>query len=103
MNNLIHIQGKRLWSIQLPAPIICMESLEIRTLGLVLTALGMADNRVMIYRDKHLVDTIYTEDKISALKFGRFGREDNTLVMVMKSMHSFIFIIDKQINIGIFQ
>lgn len=61
-----------------------METLEIRTLGLILTALGMADNRVMIYRDKHLVDTIYTEDKISALKFGRFGREDNTLVLVMK-------------------
>lgn len=73
-----------MWSIQLPVPIICMETLEIRTLGLTLTALGMSDNRVMIYRDKHLVDTIYTEDKISALRYGRFGREDNTLVLVMK-------------------
>ncbi|KAG7165240.1 Bardet-Biedl syndrome 1-like [Homarus americanus] len=66
-------KGKRLWSLKLPAAIICMETLEIRTLGLTLTALGMADHRVMIYRDKHLVDTIYTEDQISAMKFGRGG------------------------------
>ncbi|XP_071535409.1 BBSome complex member BBS1 [Panulirus ornatus] len=77
-------KGKRLWSLKLPTPVTCMETLEIRTLGLTLTALGMADHRVMIYRDKHLVDTIHTEDKISAMKFGRFGREDNTLVLVMK-------------------
>ncbi|XP_045616559.1 BBSome complex member BBS1 isoform X1 [Procambarus clarkii] len=77
-------KGKRLWSLRLPAAITCVETLEIRTLGLTLTALGMADNRVMIYRDKHLVDTIHTEDRISAMKFGRFGREDNTLVLVMK-------------------
>ena len=62
----------------------CLETLEIRTLGLKLTALGMADNRVLIYRDKHLVDTIHTEDKVSAMKFGRFGREDNTLILIMK-------------------
>ncbi|XP_064095849.1 Bardet-Biedl syndrome 1 protein-like [Macrobrachium nipponense] len=62
----------------------CMETLEIRTLGLKLTALGMLDHRVLIYRDKHLVDTIHTEDSVAAMKFGRFGREDNSLILVMK-------------------
>ena len=55
-----------------------------RTLSLTLVALALADNRVLIYRDKHLVDTIHTEDRVSAMKFGRFGREDNTLVLVLK-------------------
>lgn len=77
-------QGKRLWSLKLPAPVLCMESLEIRTLGLTLTALGLADRRVLVYRDKHVVDTIHTQDNVTAIKFGRFGREDNTLVMIMK-------------------
>ncbi|XP_047480253.1 Bardet-Biedl syndrome 1 protein-like [Penaeus chinensis] len=77
-------KGKRLWTLKLPAPVMCMETLEIRTLGLKLTGLGMSDHRVLIYRDKHLVDTIYTEDSVAAMKFGRFGREDNTLILVLK-------------------
>ncbi|KAK4326344.1 hypothetical protein Pmani_003138 [Petrolisthes manimaculis] len=77
-------KGKRLWSLKLAAPVLCIESLEIRTLGLTLTALGLADRRVLVYRDKHLVDTIHTQDNVTAIKFGRFGREDNTLVMIMK-------------------
>ena len=61
-----------------------METLEIRSLGLKLTALGMSDNRVLIYQDKYLVDTIHTEDSISGMKSGKFGREDNTLILVLK-------------------
>ncbi|XP_076032639.1 Bardet-Biedl syndrome 1 isoform X2 [Oratosquilla oratoria] len=77
-------RGKRLWTVPLTASVTCMESMEIRTLGLCLTALAMSDRRVLIYRDKHLVDTIHTEDSVSAMKFDRFGREDNTLILVMK-------------------
>lgn len=80
----VFFKGKRLWTLKLPAPVMCMETLEIRTLGLKLTGLGMSDHRVLIYRDKHLVDTIYTEDSVAAMKFGRFGREDNTLILVLK-------------------
>ncbi|KAK8384168.1 hypothetical protein O3P69_009121 [Scylla paramamosain] len=77
-------KGKRLWCIKLPGAVLCLECLELRTLSLTLVALALADNRVLIYRDKHLVDTIHTEDRVSAMRFGRFGREDNTLVLVLK-------------------
>ena len=70
-----------------------METLEIRSLGLKLTALGMSDNRVLIYQDKYLVDTIHTEDSISGMKFGKFGREDNTLILVLKGKLTYIFLI----------
>ncbi|XP_050689408.1 Bardet-Biedl syndrome 1 protein homolog [Eriocheir sinensis] len=77
-------KGKRMWCLKLPGGVLCLECLEVRTLGLTLVALALNDNRVLIYRDKHLVDTILTEDRVAAMRFGRFGREDNTLVMVMK-------------------
>lgn len=76
----------------------CMETLEIRTLGLKLTGLGMSDHRVLIYRDKHLVDTIYTEDSVAAMKFGRFGREDNTLILVLKGKSPRLFTCTKENN-----
>ena len=69
---------------ELPSTVLSMETLEIKTLGLELTALGMSDNRVLIYQDKHLVDAIATEDGVAGLRFGRFGREDNTLIIITK-------------------
>ena len=81
-----------MWSVELPSPVACMETLEIRSLGLKLTALGMSDNRVLIYQDKYLVDTILTEDSISGMKFGKFGREDNTLILVLKGKITNIFV-----------
>ncbi|XP_018022222.2 Bardet-Biedl syndrome 1 protein [Hyalella azteca] len=39
---------------------------------------------VLIFKDKYVVDTIHMEAPVSAMLFGRFGREDNTFILVMK-------------------
>ncbi|KAG0729916.1 Bardet-Biedl syndrome 1 [Chionoecetes opilio] len=90
MDQYLHSFNNKVCSavcVRLPGAILCLECLEVRNLGLSLVAVALADTRVLVYRDKHLVDTLITEDRVSAMKFGRFGREDNTLVMVMKVMH----------------
>ena len=35
-------------------------------------------------KDRKCVDILYMPDVVVAMKFGRFGREDNTLIMISK-------------------
>lgn len=48
-------------------------------------AVALANNEIHLYKDKFLVDVIPVEENVFAMKFGRLGREDATLVLVTKS------------------
>lgn len=52
--------------------------------GFKATAIGLADKTVCIYKDKFLVNEIAVPDVVTGITFGRFGREDGSLVMVTK-------------------
>ena len=73
-----------MWTIEMDSQIMCVELIEIKNLNLRLVAVAVKSNKIFIYKDKHLVDTIYTEEPVSAMLYGRFGREDNVLILVMK-------------------
>ncbi|XP_006860945.1 PREDICTED: Bardet-Biedl syndrome 1 protein isoform X2 [Chrysochloris asiatica] len=77
-------KGKKLWTVQMPAPILTMNLLEQRSRGLQAVMAGLADGQVRIYRDKALLNVIRTPDAVTSLCFGRYGREDNTLIMTTK-------------------
>ena len=64
--------------------IMCLEVIEVKTLNLRLVAVALEDKRVLIYKDKHLVDTINTDAPVTATLYGRFGREDNAFVLVTR-------------------
>ena len=49
--------------------------------GMFLVAVALSSNHVLIYNDKNVVDCFKMDDTVSAMKFGRFGREENTLVL----------------------
>ena len=70
-----------MWNIKLPHSILCIEKVDIPSRGLYLVAVALSSNHVLIYNDKNVVDCIKTDDTVSAMKFGRFGREENTLVI----------------------
>ncbi|KAL5473056.1 hypothetical protein EMCRGX_G027497 [Ephydatia muelleri] len=75
-------KGKRLWSINLPETITCMEVLDQQHKGYKAVLVGMANREVRVYRDRFLVNTITMDDIIVGMKFGRFGREEGALLMV---------------------
>ena len=56
--------------------------MDIPSRGLFLVAVALASNHVLIYNDKNVVDCFRMDDTVSAMNFGRFGREENTLVIV---------------------
>ena len=78
----INSKGKKLWSVKMPHSILCIEKMDIPGRGLFLVAVALSSNHVLIYNDKTVVDCIKMEDTVSAMRFGRFGREENTLVIV---------------------
>ncbi|XP_051682558.2 BBSome complex member BBS1 isoform X2 [Oryctolagus cuniculus] len=83
LNGFTH-KGKRLWTVQMPAAILTMNLLEQRSRGLQAVMAGLANGEVRIYRDKALLNVIRAPDAVTSLCFGRYGREDNTLIMTTR-------------------
>ena len=75
-------QGKRVWQQKLPSAICCIEQMEIPSRGLSLIAVALSSSHLLIFDDKNVVDCFQMDNPVSAMKFGKFGREDNTLVLV---------------------
>ena len=78
-------KGKRYWKHLLPAQITAMCQIDYRPKAFQAVAIALANNEIHLYKDKFLVDTIHVDESIYAMRFGRLGREDATLVMVTKS------------------
>ncbi|XP_059574461.1 Bardet-Biedl syndrome 1 protein [Alligator mississippiensis] len=77
-------KGKRLWTVQLPAPLLTMALLEQKSRGFQAVLAALSNQEVHVYRDKALLDVIQTPDVVTGLIFGRYGREDSTLLMTTK-------------------
>ncbi|XP_056153450.1 Bardet-Biedl syndrome 1 protein [Lampris incognitus] len=77
-------KGKKLWTARLPAPITAMAAMDLPTRGFQAVLVGLANCEVHLYRDKNLLSTIKTPDMVTSICFGRYGREDGTLIMTTK-------------------
>ncbi|KAF5908920.1 Bardet-Biedl syndrome 1 protein, partial [Clarias magur] len=77
-------KGKKLWTTYLPAPVTTMAILDLPTRGFQAILVALANCEVHVYRDKNVVSTIKTPDVVTSICFGRYGREDGTLIMTTK-------------------
>uniref|UniRef100_A0A3B4ZU67 BBSome complex member BBS1 n=1 Tax=Stegastes partitus TaxID=144197 RepID=A0A3B4ZU67_9TELE len=77
-------QGKKLWRTVLAAPITTMAAMDLPTRGFQAVLVGLANCEVQLFRDKNLLSTIKTPDVVTSICFGRYGREDGTLIMTTK-------------------
>eukprot|EP00062_Callorhinchus_milii_P026027 gi/632987674/ref/XP_007882686.1/ PREDICTED: Bardet-Biedl syndrome 1 protein [Callorhinchus milii] len=77
-------KGKKLWTVFLPAAITTMAGMDHAAKGFQAVMVAMANSQVHVYRDKHLVNIILAQDVVTSLCFGRYGREDGTLIMTTK-------------------
>lgn len=81
-----HTKGKKAYSLYMPAPIVVMELVTVQRARMVralIVALGTGEVRV--YNDKFLVSVYQTNDSLTGLHFGRFGREEHSLVTAGRS------------------
>uniref|UniRef100_A0A3B3D2E3 Bardet-Biedl syndrome 1 n=1 Tax=Oryzias melastigma TaxID=30732 RepID=A0A3B3D2E3_ORYME len=58
--------------------------MDLPTRGFQGVLVGLANCEVYLYRDKNLLSTIKTPDVVTSICFGRYGREDGTLIMTTK-------------------
>lgn len=78
-------KGNICWTIKQPAAIKSLTSIHVEMLGLKLTAVALDNCTITIYQEKYKVDFIPTDETVTAMKFGKYGREGSTLVTVSKS------------------
>ncbi|KAK3242964.1 Bardet-Biedl syndrome 1 protein [Cymbomonas tetramitiformis] len=105
MNNVVHsfhVKGKKNYSIYLPASIVTMELLSVQRQRMVKALLvALSNGEVRVYNEKHLVSIHQTNDPVMGLRFGRFGREDNTMIMTHKSGTLSIKILPRHANLEV--
>jgi len=61
-----------------------LEVLDYKAKSVVGVLVALSNCEVQTYIDKVHVDTMTTEDVVTAMKFGRFGREESTLVLITR-------------------
>ncbi|XP_050407312.2 Bardet-Biedl syndrome 1 protein homolog isoform X2 [Patella vulgata] len=88
-------KGKKLWTIKLPNSITTMKTLDYSPRQLKTLLVALSNNEIRMYKDKYLVDIIKTEGIVTGLQFGRFGREDGTLVMTTRGGGLFVKILKR--------
>ncbi|XP_074595075.1 Bardet-Biedl syndrome 1 [Brevipalpus obovatus] len=88
--------GLRMWTLSTePLGITCIAAFDIEIQGITLIAVAVDGGKIFLHNGKVKVDTIETDDVITSMKFGRYGREDNTLVMVSRIGHLLIKILKR--------
>ena len=79
--------GKKNFSIKLPAHILSIESLEIKSSvksfkGYIIS---IKNGEIRTYNEKILIHLLKLSENISAMKFGRFSNEENCLIMISET------------------
>eukprot|EP00747_Dinoflagellata_sp_TGD_P031850 gnl/TRDRNA2_/TRDRNA2_135582_c0_seq2.p1 gnl/TRDRNA2_/TRDRNA2_135582_c0~~gnl/TRDRNA2_/TRDRNA2_135582_c0_seq2.p1 ORF type:complete len:585 (+),score=116.91 gnl/TRDRNA2_/TRDRNA2_135582_c0_seq2:236-1990(+) len=105
MDNVIHcfhFKGKKNHSIYVPCPISCMALLQL-TKARVAKALAVALNNgeVRLYNGKHLICTVKTNDVVTGMKLGTFGREEGSMVLSFKSGALMVKILQRNANLDV--
>eukprot|EP00429_Kryptoperidinium_foliaceum_P108028 CAMPEP_0176306684 /NCGR_PEP_ID=MMETSP0121_2-20121125/63624_1 /TAXON_ID=160619 /ORGANISM="Kryptoperidinium foliaceum, Strain CCMP 1326" /LENGTH=582 /DNA_ID=CAMNT_0017648431 /DNA_START=18 /DNA_END=1764 /DNA_ORIENTATION=+ len=105
MDNVVHcfhFKGKKNHSIYLPCPISCMSLLQLtkaRVAKVLVVALN--NGEVRLYNGKHLICTTKTNDVVTGLRLGTFGREEGSMVLSFKSGALMVKILQRSANLDV--
>ena len=68
----------------MPADITTIQAMDHKQKAFKAVLVGLTNSEVHVYRDKYLCNVIKTQDVVTGMRFGKFGREDSTLIMTTK-------------------
>ncbi|GAB0202044.1 Bardet-Biedl syndrome 1 protein [Grus japonensis] len=92
-------QGRRRWSLPLP-PVLALAGAELPGRGVGAALVALETRELRLYRDRTLLCTLRTQDVVTGLCFGRYGREDNTLIMTTRGGALSIRILRRRAELG---
>mmetsp|Transcript_31269 Transcript_31269/g.57226 ORF Transcript_31269/g.57226 Transcript_31269/m.57226 type:complete len:599 (+) Transcript_31269:68-1864(+) len=103
MDNVIHcfhFKGKKNHSIYLPCAISCMSLLQLtRAKAAKALAVALTNGEVRLYNGKQLVCTTKTNEVITGIRLGTFGREEGSMVLSCKSGALLVKILQRSANL----
>lgn len=97
--NAFHIKGKKLYSLFLPAPAVCIEQLELQKRAARALLLGLANGELRCYQEKHLIATLQLGETLTGLRFGPYGREESSLICIGESGSITIKMLQRQADL----
>ncbi|CEG37042.1 Quinonprotein alcohol dehydrogenase-like superfamily [Plasmopara halstedii] len=81
-----HLKGKKNWSLTMGDDIVALEAFSLRrtkeTRGVIV---ALHNGEVTLYNEKVKVCTLSTDMVLTGMRFGQYGREEASLVLVQKS------------------
>jgi len=100
MDNVIHsfsFKCKKNNSIYLPEPISNMTLLQLkRSRNIRALVVALTNGEIRLYNKKHLIATMKSDDIVTAMRFGPYGREEASLILCYKSGAITIKILQRQ-------
>ena len=85
MNNIVssyQLNGRKNFSIYLPSQIAGVEAMWRPSSRHAIVIVALQNGEIRLYNGKALINTYNLNARVSALRFGRFGREDAVLVAI---------------------
>ena len=80
--NCFSDKGRRLWKIDAPAPITCLERVQLKNKNLDMIGIACGQ-KVYIYSTAgEVLDQVEFDESVSTVYFGQYGRETNSLAVV---------------------
>ncbi|EKX46920.1 hypothetical protein GUITHDRAFT_70223, partial [Guillardia theta CCMP2712] len=96
-----HFKGKKNYSIHMPAPIQALETMQVDSVSNnVLQLVALQNGEIRLYREKTLVSSITSNDVVTCMRFGKYAREDSTLLLVYKNGGMAIKILSRNSNLN---
>lgn len=94
-----NINGKNLFSLKMPSPILTMEEMDIYKLkkfkGILI---GLVNNEISLYNDKTLINVISIPENILGMKFGFVSKQQPTLFICSEGGSLYIKNLDLNTN-----
>lgn len=89
MNHVVHaydFKGQKQYSLYLPSFILALTAMEVTGQRMMkCVVLALKNGEVRVYHEKHLASIHIAPSPVTGLYFGKYGREDNTLITIMKN------------------
>ena len=61
---------------------------------------GLESNEIRLYREKFLIDTMTLAEPPAMIQFGKYDREDSTLLVITKTGGLYIFILKRNVDLN---
>ena len=104
-----HPQGKKNFSIKMPCQITCIELMDCKkSKNFKGIFVALKNSELRLYNEKILLNILklqvkyfFIKEPIFGIKFGKFGREEESLVLITESGSLMIKVLQRNVNLDV--